>query len=437
MEILGSRHRLAAALLLALGMFAGSASADETCELNDGDPATHEYAGGATATGVGATACGPIATASGDSSSAFGVGSESLGFGSTAIGSSSRSYGEFSTSIGGASRAENGATALGFSSLASGDNSTAVGGWFDLDSDGLFTLDEVTNAAGGRSIALGPAAHATGIGSAALGFHSNASATLSTAVGYWSQASGFTSIAAGTNSVASVDYSTAIGGRSEATAIGSTALGNSSEATAAGSVALGYLSLADRSNTVSVGAAGSERQIVNVAAGTQANDAVNLSQLQSTLATANAYTDTAVATGGTATNAYTDNREAAIRGDMDAGDTATLTAANTYTDRRIGELAGFDPAAINSRLDSVDQQLNTHDRRINTVGALGAALSLAAPDARVQGANQFSLGVGHFRDRQALGVGYSRLVSPRAAVRISAAFADGENAAGVGLNVGW
>src|SRR5690606_37246256 len=49
---------------------------------------------------------------------------------------------------------------------------------------------------------------------------------------------------------------------------------------AEGSVALGVDSVADRAYTVSVGSAGAERQITNVAAGTEATDAVNLAQLE-------------------------------------------------------------------------------------------------------------------------------------------------------------
>ena len=159
-----------------------------------------------------------------------------------------------------------------------------------------------------------------------------------------------------------------------------------------------------------------------------------------------------IATGGTAANAYTDDRETAIRADMsdadaatldsaqtyaDAGDAATLDDANAYTDRQLGAFTGFDPGAMERRMDEFDQRLGVHDRRINIVGALASAMSMVAPDARVRGANQFSMGVGHFRDRQAIAVGYSRMVSPRAAVRISAAFADSESTAGVGFNVGW
>src|SRR3546814_21052025 len=46
------------------------------------------------------------------------------------------------------------------------------------------------------------------------------------------------------------------------------------------SVALGANSYADRANTVSVGDVGDERQITNVAAGSEDTDAVNLAQLQ-------------------------------------------------------------------------------------------------------------------------------------------------------------
>nr|WP_244196236.1 YadA C-terminal domain-containing protein [Paraburkholderia susongensis] len=49
--------------------------------------------------------------------------------------------------------------------------------------------------------------------------------------------------------------------------------------------------MADRANTVSVGAPGEERQITNVAPGTQGTDAVNVNQLNAAQAAANAYTD--------------------------------------------------------------------------------------------------------------------------------------------------
>ena len=126
---------------------------------------------------------------------------------------------------------------------------------------------EGASSTGVHAVASGASASASGVGAAAFG----AGAT----------ASGDGSLAAGQNAVASGN--------------GSTALGNGSKATADNSVALGQNSVADRTNTVSVGVAGQERQITNVAPGTQGTDAVNVNQLtqasSNTLRQANDYTN--------------------------------------------------------------------------------------------------------------------------------------------------
>jgi autotransporter adhesin len=178
-------------------------------------------------------------------------------------------------------------------------------------------------------------------------------------------------------------------------------------------------------------------RIGNVANGVDADDAVNLGQMEAadgaTLASAKEHADA----GDAATLASASDH-------ADAGDAETLRSANAYTDTRVAEVAGFDPRALEGRMDGLDRRMDefdhrigVHDRRINIVGALSSAMSMIAPDARVRGANQFSMGVGHFRDRQAIAVGYSRTISSRASVRIGAAFADSESTAGVGFNVGW
>ncbi|CAD6517487.1 ESPR-type extended signal peptide-containing protein [Paraburkholderia sabiae] len=74
--------------------------------------------------------------------------------------------------------------------------------------------------------------------------------------------------------------SVAIGGNAQATTSNAVAIGSNSRVTANSAVALGAGSLADRANSLSVGASGAERQITNVAAGTQNTDAVNLKQLK-------------------------------------------------------------------------------------------------------------------------------------------------------------
>ncbi|WP_235024447.1 YadA family autotransporter adhesin [Caballeronia arvi] len=76
-----------------------------------------------------------------------------------------------------------------------------------------------------------------------------------------------------------------------ATGAHAVAMGANAVASADNSVALGANSVADRANTVSVGAAGAERQVTNVAAGTQTTDAVNVGQLNLASAQAQSYTD--------------------------------------------------------------------------------------------------------------------------------------------------
>ncbi|MDA3133280.1 YadA family autotransporter adhesin, partial [Atlantibacter subterraneus] len=84
-------------------------------------------------------------------------------------------------------------------------------------------------------------------------------------------------VAGGAGAIASADHSTAIG--------------TNSKATHSNSVALGYNSVTDRDNSISVGSAGNERQITNVAAGTQNTDAANVGQLKEGVNNSYQYTN--------------------------------------------------------------------------------------------------------------------------------------------------
>ncbi|KDR26948.1 hypothetical protein BG57_23980 [Caballeronia grimmiae] len=104
-------------------------------------------------------------------------------------------------------------------------------------------------------------------------------------------ASGTHAVASGANAKATGANAVATGANSIASGNGATAIGAGSQATADNSVALGQNSVADRANTVSVGTAGGERQVTNVAEGTQGTDAVNVNQLNDAKSQANSYTD--------------------------------------------------------------------------------------------------------------------------------------------------
>ena len=73
----------------------------------------------------------------------------------------------------------------------------------------------------------------------------------------------------------------------ETTVNNAVVLGHNAKVTGEGGVALGAGSVADRANAVSVGSTGANRQIINVAAGTEDTDAVNVSQLNAVKETAN------------------------------------------------------------------------------------------------------------------------------------------------------
>jgi len=152
-------------------------------------------------------------------------------------------------------------------------------------------------AEGRQSVAVGKDAYAEGYDSNAIGYNSYAW-TSATAVGSNADASGVSSTAIGKDAFADGYRSTAIGKDSYAQDAYSTALGAHSSAEARNSVALGYGSISTRENTVSVGSIGNERQITNVAAGTQGTDAVNVNQLSKVQNKVTAGVAMAMAMGG-------------------------------------------------------------------------------------------------------------------------------------------
>ncbi len=90
------------------------------------------------------------------------------------------------------------------------------------------------------------------------------------------------------NVITGVSNVISFGHQNEITANNAVAIGSGAGVSAEGGVALGAFSVADRANAVSVGSTGANRQIINVAAGTEGTDAVYVSQLKKVSDTANA-----------------------------------------------------------------------------------------------------------------------------------------------------
>jgi autotransporter adhesin len=142
-----------------------------------------------------------------------------------------------------------------------------------------------------------------------------------------------------------------------------------------------------------VGSTGNERQVTNVAAGTQSTDAVNKAQLDSGVATANSYTD---------------SRFSAMADTFD-----------TYK----GE---------------IDDRFRRQDRRLDRQGAMNAAmLNMATSAAGIRTENRVGVGVGFQSGESALSIGYQRALSDRATVTLGGAFSGDDKSVGVGAGFGW
>ena len=152
--------------------------------------------------------------------------------------------------------------------------------------------------------------------------------------------------------------------------------------------------------------------ISNVADGVAATDAVNKGQMDagdaSTLQSSKTYTDTTA--------------------------TQTLTSANAYTDAKF---AAWDDDLTSFRTD-VDHRFSQQDRRIDRVGALGAAMvGMSASAAAVDGSDtRLGIAAGTYGGAQALAIGLQQRIGKRAALTFGGAFSGSERSATVGFGIG-
>ena len=232
-----------------------------------------EVGNGASASGQGSVAIGNNAQASGLVGIAIGRDAEASGTDSIAIGSDTKATKIYSVAIGNDIHyTGESATAVGQQAHATGKVSTAIGIMTNVDADWNAAHQGQWRQAGDHSTAVGAYSGSWGLASTALGGFSRADEKFATAVGYGSHAT--------------AERATTLGAKAEARAYESVAIGAFSVADRTGGYVGLYApedtnSLTWRANggAVSVGSATLTRQITNVAAGTEATDAVNVSQL--------------------------------------------------------------------------------------------------------------------------------------------------------------
>ncbi|PZR38759.1 YadA-like family protein [Paraburkholderia fungorum] len=276
---------------------------------------------------------------------------------------------------------------------------TAIGGCTTSTIDTNIAIDGAnsafcTKATGTSSIAIGPSATAGGAGTGtsingaaagdynqvALGIGATASAANAVALGASTTVSGIGAIGLGGRASATANSTVAIGEAAAASqlgaiAVGATAIAQAANAVALGagavvsginSVALGANTVADRANTVSVGSTTAQRQIVNVAAGTQNTDAVNVAQLKA----AGLTTDTS----GNATNsfvAYDDSTKGKIS--LGGG-----VAGTTITNVKAGALSATSTDAVNgSQLFATNTNVTNLTSTVNSMATGNAVINSA------------------------------------------------------------
>lgn len=297
------------------------------------------------AKGNHSTAIGNQSNVDGDYSLAIGYNSKIIkGSSSMAIGNSSEAHDAASTAVGAKSYAASSATAIGKNSKSTAMGGVSIGvssmvgnaGGIaigreakNVSSDGTnqksgIAIGDFSNAQGEQSFAIGPSANALGNYSIAFGegAKTESGTTWATVLGhestigknaFWSTIIGSkssisenarASTAVGYNTKVDVPWGTALGAQSMVSAENGTALGGFSVVAAEDGVAIGVLSVADRAagvlgyladtgttkitwkanaGAVSVGSSSKTRQIINVAAGTNDTDAVNVAQLKKAL----------------------------------------------------------------------------------------------------------------------------------------------------------
>ncbi|MGF6921128.1 autotransporter adhesin [Paraburkholderia sp. 40] len=240
------------------------------------------------------------------SATAIGTNANAVGDGAAALGDNARAIADKATAIGRDAIANAvQSSAIGAGAAASGEGSTAVGAESNASGDGATALGLQASASARNSVALGFGALSTGDAGIAIGQLATSEGTASMAMGAYANSTGNYSVAMGLLADSAGDNSVALGHGASASAANSVALGSGSTTTADLSAAAynpGTTALSGTaSGEVSMGSSGSERRVTNVAAGSAATDAVNVSQLQSEAAKSNSIgASAAAALGGDA-----------------------------------------------------------------------------------------------------------------------------------------
>lgn len=370
-------------------------------------------------------------------------------------GSDLKNMSDGSVAIGnGASTMYEGTTAVGKGAKATGWRSTAIGVGATTNAESATAMGNGANANNRGASAYGTIAKATGTNSTAIGNAAQSSGELSTALGVSSQSTGY--------------YSAALGTLSKAEGYGSVATGLHANAKSQYGIALGSYSVADRAalddtmlGAISVGGTANDtlgyrtRQIINLAAGTEDNDAVNVSQLKkeagervagdaATLTAAKNYSDAGNKQTLKTANEYSDAGDAktlqTAKNYSDTGDERTLNSANNYTNTAVKKSNANTLYQANQYTNQKFSELRKvvdENRKRSDAGIAGAmAMTAIAPVPYKD--YSFGMAAGGYRDQGAIAAGINIKTSESSLMKVNASW-DSQNGGGIaaGFNVGW
>ncbi|EIO3925487.1 YadA-like family protein [Escherichia coli] len=215
----------------------------------------------------------------------------------------------------------------------------------------------------------------------------------------------------------------------------SVAIGSGSIAAADNSVALGTGSVADEENTISVGSSTNQRRITNVAAGVNATDAVNVSQLKSSEAGGVRYDTKADGSidysnitlgGGNGGTTRISNVSAGVNNN-DAVNYAQLKQSvqetKQYTDQRMVEM---------------DNKLSKTESKLS--GGIASAMAMTGlPQAYTPSASMASIGGGTYNGESAVALGVSMVsANGRWVYKLQGSTnSQGEYSAALGAGIQW
>ncbi len=215
----------------------------------------------------------------------------------------------------------------------------------------------------------------------------------------------------------------------------SVAIGSGSIAAADNSVALGTGSVANEENTISVGSSTNQRRITNVAAGVNATDAVNVSQLKSSEAGGVRYDTKADGSidysnitlgGGNGGTTRISNVSAGVNNN-DAVNYAQLKQSvqetKQYTDQRMVEM---------------DNKLSKTESKLS--GGIASAMAMTGlPQAYTPGASMASIGGGTYNGESAAALGVSMVsANGRWVYKLQGSTnSQGEYSAALGAGIQW